>query len=412
MIQGGEQKPGAAPGLRAHGPSHGAAGLAGLAILGILGLAMVGCGAQGSGYGQLGRDSGSLFANVRPSPSETSRLLRNAHYYKLMGRPEVALKELEQAHRQDPDNLQLLNSLAQGYEEVGQFEAARQLYQEALTRHGPQPVLANNFCFTYYLEGRWQEAESCYRQTLERDPGNVAARNNLGLLCCRLGRRDEARRLWQEAEGDAAADAKLGQALAALGMPGGAAYAQGPASAPPAVAVTSAPTPAAAVSRQLAAVASRVHTPASLPAAPAESVRPLAALPPQAPPVAAPGPAPQVATRPHPAPLTCAELVDTAIEVRNGTRTRNLAHETRTRLSREGFTVARIGNHLDFGATKTMIYYRPGAERVARAVGRAFFPGAALEPSSKLQPDVDVKILLGADLPQRPHLMARLAGEE
>ena len=67
--------------------------------------------------------------------------------------------------------------------------------------------------------GPLTEAETCYRQTLARDPGNKAARDNFGLMYCRLGRTDEARRLWQEKEGTAAADAKMSQALAALGMP-------------------------------------------------------------------------------------------------------------------------------------------------------------------------------------------------
>ena len=77
-------------------------------------------------------------------------------------------------------------------------------------------------------------------------------------------------------------------------------------------------------------------------------------------------------------PLTSAELVDTAIEVRNGTRTKNLAHQTRSLLRQEGFTVAWIGNHVDFGAAKTIVYYRPGMERVAWALGHTVFPGAEL----------------------------------
>jgi hypothetical protein len=100
--------------------------------------------------------------------------------------------------------------------------------------------------------------------------------------------------------------------------------------------------------------------------------------------------------------------VDTAIEVRNGTWTKNLARQTRTLLHQEGFTVAKIGNHIDFGAAKTIIYYRPEAERVARTVGRTVFPQAELSPSSNLKRGMDIQILLGADLLQRPQLMARL----
>jgi hypothetical protein len=113
-----------------------------------------------------------------------------------------------------------------------------------------------------------------------------------------------------------------------------------------------------------------------------------------------------------PTPLTVAERVDTAIEVRNGTWTKDLARQTRSRLDQEGFTVARIGNHVDFGAAKTIIYYRPEAERVARTVGRTVFPQAELEPSLKLRDGMDIQILLGADLVQRPHLITRLIAKD
>jgi hypothetical protein len=109
-----------------------------------------------------------------------------------------------------------------------------------------------------------------------------------------------------------------------------------------------------------------------------------------------------------PTPPTSAELAGTAIEVRNGTWTKNLARQTRSLLHQEGFNVAIIGNHVDFGAAQTMVYYRPGAERIARAVSRVVFPGAGLEPSLKLKKGMDIKILLGADLLERPQLMARL----
>jgi Tfp pilus assembly protein PilF len=388
------------------------AGLAALALLGAWSLGVVGCTGPGSGYTRI---------------EDASRLAQNAHYYQLMGQPELGLKELELALQQNPDNLQIADLLAQNYEELGKFEAARQVYQEALTRRGSHPAMANNFCFSYYTEGRWQEAETCFRKTLARDPGNVAARNNLGLLCCRLGRQDEARRLWQETEGAAAADAKIGQALAALGMPDRAVYARKSEPAPPAARVTQAPTPKAAVARLATPVPAKVHTPVQ-PVAPKETAKPLAIKPSAPTPVAVKaGPEPEVrkqaavpkkvvaAGTPGPAakaaPLTVDERVNTAIEVRNGTWTKNLAHETRSLLRQEGFTVAKIGNHVDFGAAKTIVYYRPEAERVAQAVGRTVFPGAELEPSLKLKKGMDIKILLGADLPERPQLMARLVGE-
>jgi Tfp pilus assembly protein PilF len=409
------------PGFRHYG--YALAGLAALALCGALSLGGVGC--STSGYD---RTDASFAAGLRQSPGELARLLRNAHYYKLMGRPELALTELEQAHQQDPDNLALVDALAQYYEELGKFETARQLYREALARHDAQPVLANNLCFSYYLEGNWTEAETCFRQTLAKDPRNTAARNNLGLLYCRLGRQTEARRLWQETEGEAEAAHKMGEALAALGMKEAPVYAQAEKSAPaqplpapppaksaaatpPQVASPAAPAPAATLSRREPVAAATAATPPALPKAPKPPILSPAQAPaarPASPPVP-PAPVLSASRLPGPPYLTCEELVDTAIEVRNGTRTRNLARETRSLLSREGFTVTVIGNHIDFGADRTIIYYRPGAERVAQTLGQKIFPGATLSPSQKLKPQVSVKVLLGADLLERSPLMARLA---
>jgi hypothetical protein len=380
-------------------------------------LGILGCTLPGAGSSRL---AGTFPATIRPAAGEVSRLLSNAHYYQLMGRPELAIKELTLARHEFPDNLPIINTLAQTYEELGQFNEARQLYQEALDRHGPNPALANNLCFSYYLEGRWPEAESCFRRALAQNPANEAARNNLGLLYCRIGRVDDARRLWQETGDRAAADQKTGLALAALGLTGSPGYAPRGDAAPPVAAAVS---PSSLPSRAQAA-------PAAAPPAPKARQKPLAAkraAPPPAvrrpqeaatvQPAVSPKPPEPVAVSPAPpaaahlTPLSAAELMDTAIEIRNGTWTPDFARQTRSRIREQGFSVARIGNHLDFGAEKTMIYYRPGSERVARTLAQKFFPVAGLELSNRLQPDVDIKILLGADLLERPQLMAALASE-
>ena len=78
-------------------------------------------------------------------------------------------------------------------------------------------------------------------------------------------------------------------------------------------------------------------------------------------------------------------------------------------LSQEGFYVAHIGNHWDFGAEKTVIYYRPDAEKVARNLGNRFFPHCQLEQSARLPKGMAVKVLLGKDLLQRDDVMANLS---
>jgi len=50
-------------------------------------------------------------------------------------------------------------------------------------------------------------------------------------------------------------------------------------------------------------------------------------------------------------------------------------------------------------------------ERIARAVGHTVFPEAELAPSLKLNKGTDIKVLLGADLLERPELTARQVAE-
>ncbi len=119
----------------------------------------------------------------------------------------------------------------------------------------------------------------------------------------------------------------------------------------------------------------------------------------------------QAATGPAKGVLSAAELINTAIEVRNGTRIHNLAHQIRSLLSQEGFTVGIIGNHIDFGAEYTLIYYRPEAEKVARALNSRIFPGARMIPTEKLNHGMSIRVVLGHDLQERPRLMSRLAEE-
>ena len=472
-----------------------------------------------------------------PAAMDSARLLYNAHYYQLMGRPEIALKELQQAHEVDPANLKVVDALAQMYQEQGQFQRAQELYQETLKRYGENRALHNNWCFSYYLQGDLGRAESCLQEALARDPGNMAARNNLGLLWCRQGKLAEAKRLWEEAEVPALAQTRMNQALAFLGMSAPAYYAKlaepGPgapladssakppaAAAPPTVKAAPAPRPLAAapkaevneaakptepglalpqqpaasrqpksatpaiiasqdgsllvaegqtsvkataatalaesakapapvlVTTQAGSLAAEppITTKAATPATPA-ATRPTAGLteaakvaPPPAPPVAAssgksvaaqgetlvtaPAPARALAaaarakvkkaakaTAPRTI-LAAAERVKTGIEILNGNGIRGLARLTQTVLFQEVFNVARIGDYINFGAESTVIYYRPGTERVARVLHSEIFPEAQLAESSKLRKGVAIKILLGRDLLEQPQIMARLRGEE
>ncbi|MEW6387031.1 MAG: LytR C-terminal domain-containing protein [Thermodesulfobacteriota bacterium] len=126
------------------------------------------------------------------------------------------------------------------------------------------------------------------------------------------------------------------------------------------------------------------------------------ASPPASPPAPAKSPAPPATPdKSRPGVLSAADLMGTAIDLRNGNGAQDLCKQVRARLSGEGFRVAAIGNHVDFGQEITAIYYRPGKEKVAQALKAKFFPGASLQPGPNLSPGVDVKVILGHDLKTR-----------
>jgi hypothetical protein len=98
------------------------------------------------------------------------------------------------------------------------------------------------------------------------------------------------------------------------------------------------------------------------------------------------------------APITVRELTETNIAILNGNGIHDLARATRSQLHLEGYNVVAINNFRDFGVDRTVIYYRPEAERVATILNKKYFPGAKFEPAPGLTDNIDVKIVLGHDL--------------
>jgi Flp pilus assembly protein TadD len=520
----------------------------GLACLAVL-LLSVGCNVRQFFGGESSPDK--ILAGIRPASGESERLLRNFRYLKMAGRTDLAIRELEEVHQRDPGNAKIVDLLAQCYEELGDWNRAEKLYLEALARDRDNQALANNLGFSYYLAGKYDQAESLFRETLKLAPHNATARNNLGLLLVKTARQEEAYRLWREQAGEAQAQERFHQALAALGLtpridlarrtqpdkvedapaalpqaaPGpspvqapaqvatssetrvalappitqpalvepvrpeppakpllfvealepeaGQAAASEPASvlpsqampaiekeaagrsppsdpashpaSPSASPVREAPTPAnqkaPAITTEPPALASptrvapspvwesqttptpvksaetrpTVAPPATPPAA--SSARTPDKSPVQAEAHAAPRQTPEAATTPDaaatsksPTFLTTQELLDTRIDIRNGNGVTGMADLNRTWLGMEGFYVAAIGNHVDFGLDKTVIHYRPGAERVARSLNEAYYPQADLRPDDKLGRRTDVRIILGHDQKtRRPQIAARVA---
>jgi Tfp pilus assembly protein PilF len=398
-----------------------------------------------------------LLRQVRPA-NNTALLVRNAAYLKRVGRQELAVEDLEEAHLQEPNNMEILDALTQTYEELGDYDRAEELYKEAQSRGGRLPAIENNRCYDLYLQGRLDQAETCFRKLLARQPDNKTARNNLGLLLCRQGRAAEALTMWREALSDGEARQHLGQAMAALGeavppslagptpAPAGqqvAAVAH-PASPPAPVIIKqasapapqAAPTPspslaasppaspapraAQAPSVVAASVPARSPAPAPSPArqtpatvasftpekAPARAAAVAAAAFPPSKKPALPSPATAAVRKPKTLLLTALDLEGTRIEVKNGNGIHDQAREARSRLSLEGFTVVGIGNHIDFGLEDTIIAYRPEAAKVAQALAQKFFPGAKLAKDGEISPGADIRVSLGLDQAGEQHLAA------
>ena len=490
-----------------------------------------GCNHAPSEHSQLSDNADSVFlAGIRAPAGDTTRLLHNAHYLKLMGRPELAFRELEAAYHHDPANVRVLNALSLACDEMGDFTRAQKIYQQALKLDDSNQALNNNLCFSYYLSGQWDKAESCFRQALSKNSQNIMARNNLGLLLCRLGRSEEAHRLWREAEGEIAAQKKIQQVMVALGLGDSPRYAQLPeaapaAPAPPAKAApplpeaapaastppvkTSAPSPEAAP----AAIPAKVNLPrtpepqpqlpAPQPAKPRQSVKVAAASPAAASPekkpdlviaekpvppqpkkqvsapmvpellatpaplakadsggrkakpaatapkppakpdangtqdlLASPVPAPapkapappalpkqavnpeqkpapaasppslaqpgkiKEAAAPAPVRLTLEQMEKSSIAIVNAGGGSDLGRQMWKMLTDEGLRVVYTFNHREFRAEDTVIYYRPGSEGIARALNAKYFPKSRLEIGDNFARGADIKILLGKDGPE------------
>ena len=67
--------------------------------------------------------------------------------------------------------------------------------------------------------------------------------------------------------------------------------------------------------------------------------------------------------------------METNIAILSGNGIHNLAYSTRSRLHLKGYKVAAINNFSNLGVDRTVIYYRPEAERVAASLNKKFFPG-------------------------------------
>ena len=146
-----------------------------------------------------------FFSSLKNLNPEEERVWRCAQYYKLAGRFDLALKELNQAIAADPHNVKLLNALGSCYDQLGEYAKAQEMYKKVLAQEAGNNPARNNLGYSYYLSGDLAKAETIFQEVLAKDPRSTLAQNNLGLVWCRRGQENKALSLWQKTDGDLSA---------------------------------------------------------------------------------------------------------------------------------------------------------------------------------------------------------------
>ncbi len=130
---------------------------------------------------------------AKVGPHEAANVkVEYAHMMEKHGDLVAALATYQEAHTQDPSNLDALLGLARVYDAQGRFTESMDCYRKAEVTKPKNTKVACNYGYSLYLQGRHAEAEAALRQALARQADNAPAHTNLGLVLARTGRRAEA----------------------------------------------------------------------------------------------------------------------------------------------------------------------------------------------------------------------------
>lgn len=138
-------------------------------------------------------ESGRARAANGSFESNRERELGVANQLSEQGRYREAAEVLKRLLLTDPEDVEVLFTLANVNAALGQFDAAIDLL-DTIPRDHPQagiPALGQSADWCMRLE-RYDEAEERYRQVLSRSPDAFPARRQLAFLLNRMGRRHEA----------------------------------------------------------------------------------------------------------------------------------------------------------------------------------------------------------------------------
>lgn len=291
-----------------------------------------------------GRDAPAVkLATVPAAAAQAAAPTADSAY--LMGRAAHGSGQLAQARAhyaqvlaQEPRHVGALNGMAVIHAQEGQFDEAMKLFGQAMALAPEAAHLHNNAGYALLRAGRLAEAEAALLRAQALDPANPKTQQNLALL-----------RAAQQRAGPAPASDQHSSS------------AQEPAAGP-----------------RLVTVARQVYELQPGPTPHAEAPLPVAAILPVAKP-----------------------LRGVRVEVSNGVGVTRLARRTADRLAATGLVAARLTNAKPYRQATTEIQFGAGQEQMAQALKSHLPVAAKVVAMNRLQPGIQMRLVLGHDLTGR-----------